>query len=76
MLGQGGLAIAIALNYQLFHGTMLLPDVVFTAAIVSVVLTDLSSARFVQSVVGRYTQPVLDAETPVEPSSALQAERK
>ncbi|HEX5075738.1 MAG TPA: cation:proton antiporter [Gemmatimonadaceae bacterium] len=76
LLGQGGLAIAIALNYQLFHGTMLLPDVVFTAAIVSVVLTDLSSARFVQSVVGRYTQPVLDAETPVEPSSALQAERK
>ena len=76
LLGQGGLAIAIALNYQLFHGTMLLADVVFTAAIVSVVLTDLSSARFVDSVVGRYTQPVVDAQTPIGPSSALEAERK
>jgi len=76
LLGQGGLAIAIALNYQLFHGTMLLADVVFTAAIVSVVLTDLSSARFVQSVVERYTQPAVDAPTPNGPSSALEAEPK
>ena len=76
LLGQGGLAIAIALNYHLFHGTMLLADVVFTAAIVSVVVTDLSSARFVQSVVGRYTQPVFDAETPARPVSALGADPK
>ncbi len=76
LLGQGGLAIAIALNYQLFHGTALLADVVFSAAIVSVVLTDLSSARFVQSVVGRFTEPVLDAQTPTGPASALEAERK
>jgi len=74
LLGHGGLAIAIALNYQLFHGTMLLADVVFTAAIVSVVLTDLSSARFVDSVVGRYTTRLMDAEAPVEPSSAIEVE--
>jgi Kef-type K+ transport system membrane component KefB len=76
LLGQGGLAIAIALNYQLFHGTMLLADVVFTAAIVSVVLTDLSSARFVHSVVARYMQPAVDAPTSIGPPSAVEAEQK
>jgi len=76
LLGQGGLAIAIALNYQLFRADMLLTDVVFTAAVVSVLLTDLSSARLVQSVVQRYTRRALDAPTPPAPHVAIELERK
>ena len=71
LLGQGGLAIAIALDYQLFHGDLLMPDVVFTAAVTSVLLTDLSSAQLVHSVVRRYTRREFDAPTPVEPHPAL-----
>lgn len=50
LLGQGGLALAIALNYRLHEGAFF-PNVVFTAAIFSVLLTDLTSARLAQSVV-------------------------
>ena len=71
LLGQGGLAIAIALDYHLFHGDLLLPDVVFSAAVASVLLTDLSSARLVHSVVRRYTRRALDAPTPVAPHAAF-----
>lgn len=71
LLGQGGLALAIALNYHLFHGTLLLPDVVFTAAVASVLVTDLSSARLVHSVVRRYTRRIFQSPTPVEPHPAL-----
>lgn len=76
LLGQGGLAIAIALNYHLFHGGLLLPDVVFTAAVASVLVTDLSSARLVQSVVRRYTRRIVDTSNPVEPNPALPAEKE
>jgi Kef-type K+ transport system membrane component KefB len=72
LLGQGGLAIAMALNYHVFHGRMLLSDVVFNAAVVSVLLTDLSSARLVHSVVRRYTRRAFDAPTPVDPHPALE----
>ena len=49
LVGQGGLALAIALNYVYQDGGTL-PYFVFTAAIASVLLTDLMSARLVQSV--------------------------
>jgi Kef-type K+ transport system membrane component KefB len=53
LLGHGGLAVAIAFNYHL------LPDmpyrhIVFTAAIVSVLLTDITSARLVREVMASY----------------------
>ncbi|HUG00251.1 MAG TPA: hypothetical protein VML95_00165 [Longimicrobiales bacterium] len=44
LLGQGGLAVAIALNYRL-HEDALYADIVFTAGLLSVLLTDLLSAR-------------------------------
>lgn len=50
LLGQGGLAIAIALNYRILHDAPF-ADVVFTAAILSVLLHDLTSARLVRTVV-------------------------
>ncbi|HET9684196.1 MAG TPA: hypothetical protein VFP15_08850, partial [Gemmatimonadaceae bacterium] len=50
LLGQGGLALAIALNYVYQDGGTL-PYFVFTASIASVLLTDLMSARLVESVV-------------------------
>ena len=76
LLGQGGLAIAIALNYHLFHDGLLLPDVVFTAAVASVLVTDLSSARLVQSVVRRYTRRIFDTSTPVEPHPAFRSDKE
>ena len=50
LLGQGGLAIALALNY-LYHEGARLPNMVFTAAVASVLLTDLLSARLARSVI-------------------------
>lgn len=49
LVGQGGLALAIALNYVYQDGGTL-PYFVFTAAIASVLLTDLVSAHLVRSV--------------------------
>ena len=49
LLAPGPLAVAIALNYQLFD-TSLLPHVVFTATIVSVLVIEAMSARLVRSV--------------------------
>ncbi|MBW3629172.1 MAG: cation:proton antiporter [Gemmatimonadetes bacterium] len=51
LLGQGGLAVAIGLNYVL-HDRSFLPHLVFTATLISVLLTDLTSARVAESVVG------------------------
>ena len=50
LLGHGGLALALALDY-VDSNHALLPHVVFTAAIASVLITDLASARMIQSVV-------------------------
>ena len=50
LLGHGGLALALALDY-VQHDRLIFPNIVFTAAIISVLLTDLSSARLVQSVI-------------------------
>ena len=52
LVGQGGLALAIALDYGRFRGTML-PNVVFSAAVASLVLTDVMSARVINSVITR-----------------------
>jgi hypothetical protein len=49
LLGQGGLALALALDYSQ-HLNAILPSIVFTAAIASVLLTDLTSAHLVRSV--------------------------
>lgn len=49
LLGQGGVVIALAVNY-LYQDTLALPNVVFSAAIFSVLLTDLASGRFAASV--------------------------
>jgi len=50
LLGHGGLAIAIALNYQIHEGAPL-ANVVFTATLASVILTSLSSAKAVEAAV-------------------------
>jgi hypothetical protein len=57
LLGQGALPVAIAVNYRL-HDSSFLPNVVFTAAIISVLLTDLLSGRLAQTVVFRQLQRV------------------
>lgn len=55
LIGQGSLAAAIALNYRIFDDSDL-SNGVFTAALVSVLLTDLLSARFVRAVVRRHNR--------------------
>ena len=57
LLGQGGLAIAIALDYSL-SPTAQLPNLVFTAALCSVLLTDLFSARLARDVVASLPEDV------------------
>lgn len=49
LLGHGGLAVAIAVNYKL-HDASSFANVVYTAALASVLLTDLTSARMVHAV--------------------------
>jgi hypothetical protein len=50
LLGQGGLAIAIALSYEL-HESSIFANTIFTAAIVSVLLTDLQGAKIAEVVI-------------------------
>lgn len=50
LLGQGGLAVAIGLNYLQQEAAML-ANIVFTAAIASVIVMDVTSARIAESVV-------------------------
>lgn len=52
LLGQGGLAVAIGLNY-LLHERSLAASVIFTATLLSALLTDLTSARIAERVVRR-----------------------
>ena len=49
LLGQGGLVLALAMSY-LYQDTLALPNVVFTTAVISVLLTDLASGRLASSV--------------------------
>jgi hypothetical protein len=53
LLGQGGLAIAIGLSYRIGEDRPF-SEIVFTAAVVSVLLTDFSSARLARSVLGPF----------------------
>ena len=53
LIGQGGIALAIAIDYRR-HDAALYPNVVFTAAVVSVLLTDLLSARVAHTVITPY----------------------
>lgn len=57
LLGQGGLAIAIALDYSL-SPTAEFPNLVFTAALCSVLLTDLFSARLARDVVASLPEEI------------------
>jgi hypothetical protein len=50
LLGQGGLAIAIAISYQL-HERAIFANTIFTAAVASVLLTDLRAARAADAVI-------------------------
>jgi hypothetical protein len=50
LLGQGGLAIAIAMSYDL-HENSIFASTIFTAAIVSVLLTDLQGAKIAEAVI-------------------------
>lgn len=74
LIGQGGLALAIAFNY-LTEPNAVVPNIVFTAAIASILFTDVFSARLVGAVVGHgdrraaiavQTPP---AAAPAEPAS-------
>lgn len=66
LLGQGGLIIALAVSY-LYQNTLALPNIVFTTAVVSVLLTDLLSGRFAASVMA----PATTTLTPPVPHKAL-----
>lgn len=52
LVGQGGLALALGLDYSRFGGAVL-PNIAFSAAIASVVLTDAGSARLIHWVMSR-----------------------
>jgi hypothetical protein len=69
LLGHGGLAVAIAFNYQLLE-ELPLRAVVFTAAILSVLLTDITSPRLVRDVLAEYQRR---ARTAVRHSLGLDA---
>ena len=65
LLGQGGLALALALDYSQ-RSYAPLASIVFTGAIASVLLTDLSSAHLVRSVLA----PLFGDEKPPRSSPA------
>ncbi len=64
LMGQGGLAIALGLDY-LLSPTAILADMVFTAALCSVLLTDIFSARLARGVVASLPE-VIALPTPAE----------
>ena len=69
LLGQGGLALAVALSY-LYQEDVPLANLVFTAAVASVLLTDVLSARFVRSLVHADVRPVVAGIEKAEPTKA------
>ena len=62
LLGQGGLVLALAINY-LYQDTLALPNVVFTTAVISVLLTDLASGRLASSVLDAFAARVAEGRT-------------
>lgn len=59
LLAQGGIALALALNY--LYQPLALPNVVFTAAVTSVLLTDLAAGRFADAVLAPSADPAFDS---------------
>ena len=74
LLGQGGLALAIAFNY-LTEENAFFPNIIFTAAIGSVLLTDLFSARLMSAAVGASPAAMRSSgESPAPPAVEEQGE--
>lgn len=67
LLGQGGLAIALALDYSLSPAAIE-PNLVFTAALCSVLLTDSFSARLAHDVVGKLPEEIQLPTPPPQPT--------
>jgi Kef-type K+ transport system membrane component KefB len=66
LVGHGGLAVAVALNYRL-HDQSPVGDAVFTAALASVLVTDFVGARLVQALLRTNAPPGLSGSaTPSE----------
>lgn len=57
LVGQGGLAIALAVDYSL-SGAAVRPSLVFTAALCSVLITDVFSARLARDVVASLPEEI------------------
>ena len=62
LIGQGGLAVAIALDYLLRAGSVQ-ANVVFSAAVASVLLTEFAAARLVRSAIA----PIVERATAIVP---------
>ena len=60
LVGQGGLAIALAFDYLLRGDGSPLANLVFTAAIASVLLTEFAAARLVRSVLEPLVAPLVE----------------
>lgn len=73
LLGQGGLALALCINYT-FQDAAILQDVVFTAAIASVLLTDFLSARLMHAAVIAAEESAPGPGAELEPDTGLSAE--
>lgn len=67
LLGQGGLALAVGLSY-LYQEKVPLPNLVFSAAVASVLLTDVLSARFVRALI--YVDATPGGATKAQPAHA------
>lgn len=57
LLGQGGLAVALGFDY-LLRREALLPNVVFTATVVSVLLTEFAAVRLVRTALDPVVEPL------------------
>jgi hypothetical protein len=73
LLGQGGLALAIGFSY-LVQPSSVLPNIVFTAAVASVLLTDLVSARLVNAAVGASPERARSSGAVAVPEEATEPE--
>jgi Kef-type K+ transport system membrane component KefB len=61
LIGQGTIALAIALSYSL-NDSEIVPNVVFTAAIISVLVTDMFGVRIVDALIERDEDEDADAD--------------
>lgn len=73
LIGQGGLAVALALDYHA-QGWAIFPSIVFTAALVSVLLTDVMSARLIHSVVAPLVRGRAEGAEGAEGAAAAEPE--